>query len=253
MRAPGNRPRAVSHEIAPAFLQMSMRYLTAAFAAAVLAGCALLPPPGSDFPKAESFALERPEQTRLGRQSESAARAHAGNSGFRVLTHGVDGFLARVQMIDRAEQTLDLQYYIFRGDNTGKLLGEALLRAADRGTRVRVLIDDGDTVGGDERIAALAVHPRIEIRVFNPFAYRGHAEAVRFAEFVLNPRLDHRMHNKLLVVDNAVALIGGRNIRDADFQLGSEDQVDHYYPFIVGPGVPPLSASFDDHLYSARA
>jgi putative cardiolipin synthase len=145
-------------------------------------------------------ALTHPEETRLGSQFAGEARAHDGNSGFRIITLGVDGFLARVQMIDAAERTLDLQYYIFRGDDTGWLVANALLRAANRGVRVRVLIDDGDTIVGDEQVIALDAHPFIEIRIFNPFAYRGHAKLLRAIEFMFNAsRLDYRMHNKLLV------------------------------------------------------
>ena len=118
---------------------------------AVLSGCASLPP-GSDFPKTASSALAHPEETRLGRQFENAAREHDGNSGFRIIPVGADGFLTRMQMINAAERTLDLQYFIFRGDETGRLLTDAVLHAADRGVRVRVLIDDGETEAGDEQI-----------------------------------------------------------------------------------------------------
>src|SRR5450830_734126 len=121
---------------------------------ALLAGCATLPP-GSDFPKTTSSALAQPEDTRFGRQFADAAREHGGNSGFRMLAVGVDGFLTRVQMVNAAERTLDLQYFIFRADETGQLLTDAVLRAADRGVRVRVLIDDGETIAGDEQLVAL--------------------------------------------------------------------------------------------------
>lgn len=172
-------------------------------------------PPGSDFPKTASSALAHPEETRLGRQFENASRDHDGHSGFRIIPVGADGFLTRMQMINAAEKTLDLQYLIFRGDETGQLLTSAVLRAADRGVRVRVLIDDGETVDGDEQINKLEAHPSVEIRIFNPFAYRGQTTVFRAIEFLFNAsRLDYRMHNKLLVVDNAVALIGGRNIGD---------------------------------------
>ena len=96
-----------------------------------------------------------PRQTVHGR----GRNAHDGQSGFRIISDGVDGFLIRVQMIDAAERTLDLQYFIFRGDQTGRLLTDALVRAAARGVRVRVLVDDGDTVAGDEQILALDGRP----------------------------------------------------------------------------------------------
>ena len=150
-------------------------------------------------------------------------------------------------MINAAEKTLDLEYYIFRQDETGQLLTDALLRAADRGVRVRVLVDDGDTLQGDEQIEALSAHPNIEIRIFNPFAYRGHVETVRAVEFAFNAaRLDYRMHNKLLVVDNAIALVGGRNVGDQYFQVDWESQFGDDDVFVAGPIVRGLSRTFDE-------
>jgi len=214
---------------------------------ALLAGCATLPP-GSDYPKTISSALAQPEQTRFGRQFAHAAREHGGNSGFRMLAVGVDGFLTRVQMVNAAERTLDLQYFIFRADETGKLLTEAVLRAADRGVRVRVLFDDGETIKGDEQLAALDAHPRIEVRVFNPFAYRGHSMLFRAVEFTFSgSRLDYRMHNKLMVVDNSIALIGGRNIGDEYFQVDPKLQVADDDVFAAGPIVKELSVTFDEY------
>lgn len=213
---------------------------------AVLSGCASLPP-GSDFPKIASSALAHPEETRLGRQFGDAGREHGGNSGFRIIPVGADGFLMRMQMINAAERTLDLQYFIFRGDETGRQLTGAVLRAADRGVRVRVLIDDGETVTGDEQIMVLEAHPSVEIRLFNPFAYRGGSVVVRAAEFMFNAsRLDYRMHNKLLVVDNAIALIGGRNIGDQYFQIDPEAQFADDDVFAAGPIARQLSATFDE-------
>ena len=221
--------------------------------ATLLGGCAGLAP-GADFPKVASVALAHPEETRLGGQFASAAQAHDGTSGFRIITVGIDGFLTRVQMIDAAERTLDLQYFIFRGDETGRLLTAALLRAADRGVRVRVLIDDGDTVAGDEQIIALDAHPAIEIRIFNPFAYRGHGRVRRTGEFLLNAaRLDYRMHNKLLVVDNAVALVGGRNIGNQYFQMDPESQFADDDVLAAGPIAARLSATFDEFWNSPFA
>src|SRR5450631_1668909 len=221
--------------------------------ATVLGGCAALPP-GAGYPKIASMALAHPEETRLGAEFATAAREHAENSGFRIITVGVDGFLTRLQMIDAAERTLDLQYYIFRGDETGRLLTKALLRAADRGVRVRVLIDDGETIAGDVQILALNTHRAIEVRIFNPFAYRGHSRMLRAVEFLSNrSRLDYRMHNKLLVVDNAAALIGGRNIGNQYFQVDPESQFADDDVFSAGPIAGQLSATFDEYWNSALA
>lgn len=214
---------------------------------AVLGGCASLPP-GSGFAKTTSSALSHPEESRLGRQFEKAAREHDGNSGFRIIPVGADGFLTRMQMINAAERTLDLQYFIFRGDETGRLLTDAVLHAADRGVRVRILVDDGETIGGDEQIRTLEAHASVEVRIFNPFAYRGHAEFLRAVEFMFNAsRLDYRMHNKLLVVDNAVALIGGRNIGDQYFQIDPASQVADDDVLAAGPIARHLSATFDEY------
>jgi putative cardiolipin synthase len=182
------------------------------------------------------------------------SRRQGGESGYRILSVGVDGFLVRSQLIDAAERTLDLQYFIFRGDETGRLLTDALLHAADRGVRVRVLVDDGDTVAGDEQIIALDAHPNIEIRIFNPFVYRGHNKLRRTWEFLLHAsRLDYRMHNKLLVVDDAVALIGGRNIGNQYFQLDPDSQFADDDVFAAGPIAAQLSATFDEFWNSPFA
>lgn len=221
--------------------------------AAALAGCATLPP-GAAFPKTVSIALAHPEETRLGGQFARAAQEHDGASAFRIVTVGVDGFLIRAQMIAAAERTLDLQYFIFRGDETGRLLTEALLRAADRGVRVRILVDDGDTVAGDEQILALNAHPDIEVRIFNPFAYRGHAVFLRGLEFLFHAsRLDYRMHNKLIVADNTVALVGGRNIGNQYFQMDPESQFADDDVFVAGPVAGQLSRTFDEYWNSALA
>lgn len=229
------------------------RLFFVALTALAVISCSALPP-GADYPKVSSTALVRPDETRLGSQFAIASQAHTGQSGFRILSVGVDGFLARAQMIDAAEQTLDLQYYIFRGDETGRLLTDALLRAANRGVRVRILIDDGDTLKGDEQLVALDVNPKIEIRIFNPFAYRGHSNALRVLEFLFNwSRLDYRMHNKLFVADNSIALVGGRNIGNQYFQMDPESQFADEDVFVAGPVAVQLSATFDQFWNSALA
>lgn len=233
------------HRISP--IPYCLRVALLALALAMLGGCSSLPP-GSDYPKTRTSALAHPEETRLGHQFQQAANDHAGNSGFRIVSAGVDGFLLRMQMINATQRTLDLQYYIFRGDQTGRLVTEAVLHAADRGVRVRVLIDDGETVAGDGQIAALEAHPNIDVRIFNPFAYRGHSNLLRAVEFMFNAsRLDYRMHNKLMIVDNAVALIGGRNIGDQYFQIDPSEQLADDDMFAAGPISAILSSTFDEY------
>jgi len=217
----------------------------------LIGACSSLPP-GHDYPKLTSSALADPEHTRLGAQLEGAARQHEGKSGFFLQSFGADGFLTRMQMINAAERTLDMQYFIFRGDDTGRLVTGAMLKAADRGVRVRLLLDDGETLSGDDQIAPLASHPSIEIRTYNPFRYRGSKQLIRVAEFIFNKsRLNYRMHNKLLVVDNSVTILGGRNIGDQYFQIDPEEQYADNDVFAVGPIVRDISASFDEYWNDA--
>jgi putative cardiolipin synthase len=190
----------------------------------------------------------------VGKVFESAAREHPEESAFRMISVGADGFAMRMQMIGAAQRTLDVQYYVFTADTTGLLVTGALLKAADRGVHIRVLIDDGETKAGDEQILVLAAHPQIEVRIFNPFSYRGHVQLVRSLDFMVEaPRLDYRMHNKLFVMDNSTALIGGRNIGDAYFQVEANAQYADDDVFVGGPLVPKLSATFDEYWNSALA
>lgn len=160
----------------------------------------------------------------------------------------------RMEMIKTAERTLDLQYYILHGDESGKLLTDALIRAADRGVRVRLLLDDGETMPGDQQIFAIAGHTNVEIRVFNPFVYRGHNRLLKGTEYLLNhARLDYRMHNKLLVTDNTMALLGGRNVGDQYFQIDPDSQFADDDVFVGGPIVHELSGTFDEFWNSALA
>ena len=226
---------------------------SAALIACTLGACAALPA-GSGAAKQASTSFSQPETTRLGQIYAQAAPIHPDASAFRILSVGADGFAMRMQMIATAEHSLDAQYYIFHGDHTGKLLTGALLSAADRGIHVRLLLDDGETVAGDEQIVALAAHPQIEIRIFNPFAYRGHHLLLRSLEFAFSAgRLDYRMHNKLLLVDNAAALIGGRNIGDAYFQIDTDEQYADDDVYVGGPIVQRLAATFDEFWNSALA
>jgi putative cardiolipin synthase len=235
--------------------QMTNRFVATlvVFLGLLLAGCSSLPP-GAGYPKLVSHVSLKADDTVLGRHFALAAGEHVGASGFRIIPAGIDGFLLRMQIINAAQRTLDVQYYIFHIDETGQLLTDAVLRAADRGVHVRLLVDDGDTIAGDETIAMLAAHPSIEVRFFNPFAYRGHIELFRGLEFAFNAsRLDYRMHNKLLVADNAVSLVGGRNIGDEYFQIDPALQLADDDVFAAGPIIGSLSAAFDQYWNSDMA
>ena len=197
--------------------------------------------------KIPSRALANARETRLGRQFLDLADRHGGSSGYHLVHAGVDGLALRVQMIRHAERTLDLQYFIFRGDATGTLIREELRHAADRGVRVRVLVDDGDTVPGDEQLLELDGYPNMQVRIFNPFDTRSHSVLLRSFDFMFHKaRLDYRMHNKLLVADDAIAVTGGRNIGNQYFQVDPDSQFADDEVFVAGPTVQELSHEFDE-------
>jgi putative cardiolipin synthase len=218
-----------------------------------LAGCASLPPAANQS-KPVTKALDPSLGSRLGNAFRPMASGHGSDSGFRMVSAGIEGLTERIEMIDAAQHSLDLQYYIFRADESGNLVAQALLRAADRGVRIRLLVDDGETVPGDEKILSLSAHAGFEVRIYNPLRYRGHNKIRRGAEFLFDKaRVDYRMHNKLLVADNVVAIIGGRNIGNQYFQIDPGSQFGDDDVVVAGPVVPRLSAVFDEFWNSPMA
>lgn len=212
----------------------------------LLIGCASIP---FDYPRTPSSALYRPEETSLGRMSRLQAYNNPGASGFYLLPSGEEAFLARIFLIDRAEKTLDLQYYIFHDDLTGKYLLDRLIAAAERGVRVRILIDDWcETAKMDWLFAALEISPNIEVRIFNPFGGQRSNPLARPLQMVFGAkRLRGRMHNKAFIADNSVAIVGGRNIGDEYFGVSSVFNFQDLDILAQGPVTRQVSASFDDY------
>jgi len=205
----------------------------------------------SDYPKEASTALTQPGQTRLARESAALLRAHEGKSGFHLLAQGIDSFLVRLELAARAQRTLDLEYFIFQDDETGRLLVASLLDAADRGVRVRVLVDDAEDVTKNPELVQLSVHPGIEVRVFNPFNLRGPLTVLRYAEFLLTAtRVNYRMHNKVFVADNSVAVVGGRNVGDEYFEASPDVGFADFDVAALGPVVARISGTFDAYWNS---
>lgn len=215
-------------------------------------GCSSLP---AEYERPPSYALQDTRDTQLALSVAPSAAAHPGKSGFHLLSSGMDAFVARVGLIDLAQRSLDIQYYIWHGDSTGTILVDRLLHAADRGVRVRLLLDDLDTSGKDRAIALLDAHPNIEIRLYNPFAYRGR----RALDFVTDlSRVNRRMHNKSLTADNAVTIVGGRNIGNEYFSAESQAEFSDLDVLSLGPVVRDVSSMFDkywnsDSVIPARA
>jgi putative cardiolipin synthase len=214
--------------------------LPALATALLLGACATV---NWDYPRIPSNAFSHPETTTIGSLFQATADKHPGLSGFSLVQHGENAFLARLAMIDLAEKTLDAQYYIWDSDTTGRILASRLMRAADRGVRVRILIDDNYQTGDkDFLLAALEGYPNIEIRLFNPITNRFWRTLSFLADF---GRVNHRMHNKLLVVDNAVGIVGGRNIGDVYFGVRADYNYRDLDVLTSGPIVREISASFD--------
>jgi len=221
------------HKFKSIFPALAMALLLGACSAAV----------NWDYPRVPSNAFAHPETTTVGALFQEAADKHPGLSGFSIIRQGGPAFMARLAMADLAEKTLDGQYYIWDGDTTGLILADHLLRAADRGVRVRLLIDDHYmSESRDENIAALDAHPNIEIRFFNPVRNRRWRMMSMLAEF---GRVNHRMHNKLFVMDNAVGIVGGRNIADVYFGVSTDHNYRDLDVMNAGPIVNDLSTSFD--------
>jgi cardiolipin synthase C len=227
------------------------RLAPAVLLALLLAGCATL---RREVPAVISHAWERPEETALGRDYARQLSAYPGESGFYVLDDGREAFLARAALAATAERTLDLQYYYVGEDATADILLFRVLLAADRGVRVRLLVDDLYAARRDFDLAALTAHPNIEVRVFNPFFIRGPPGVPKLLEFLGNEeRLDQRMHNKLWIADNAVAIVGGRNLADQYFAAGRSNNFADLDLLAAGPVVRELSRAFDDVWNSAEA
>jgi putative cardiolipin synthase len=204
-----------------------------------LAGCATVP---QDYPRTESAAFQDYLDTSVGQLFEETAVQHPGESGFALMRYGRPAFTARIALADLAEKTLDAQYYIWEADATGRILAERLIQAADRGVRVRLLVDDINLAGRDDNVAAMDAHPNIEIRIFNPFAHR----KARVFDFLTDlGRINHRMHNKVMVMDNAVAIVGGRNIGNDYFGVATDANYRDLDIAAAGPVVREISNVFD--------
>ena len=221
-----------------------MRRFGLACALLLLAGCVGLP---QHVIKYRSEALRSPQSTTLGRIAEESAKGIPANlSGIRLLTSGEEAFDSWIALADRAERTLDIQYYIIHQDESARTLLRHVRAAADRGVRVRVLVDDLNTAGEDRRFMHLEQHANIAVRVFNPFPGGRSATWSRILTSISDiPRINHRMHNKLFVADNAVAITGGRNIGNEYFTRDQRNNFIDLDVVAVGPIVPQLSASFD--------
>ena len=204
-----------------------------------LAACGGLPKVGE---RTASTAMKGNEGTALAAVVRPRLASHPRQSGLHSLADPRDAIAARLVLADAAQRSLDVQYFIWNKDLVGKVLIERLLGAADRGVRVRLLLDDLGTMPSDEVLLAIDSHPNIEVRMFNPVAMR----SPRLLGIVADiGRLNKRMHNKSFTVDGQVSIVGGRNIGDEYFGANEAMNYADMDVAVIGPVVKEVSNEFD--------
>lgn len=204
-----------------------------------ISACTSLP---EKVERVESRAFTDTENTPLGKEARELSEKHGGKDGFLLLESGIDAFAARAILVEEARRSIDVQYYLYHPDLVGGLFTGILLDAAERGVRVRILLDDMDFDGRDRDLALVNRHPNIEIRIFNPFDRR----VLRGLQFVTGlGSVTRRMHNKSFTVDNAYTILGGRNIGDEYFDADPQVEFADLDVVAVGDVVRDVSTAFD--------
>jgi putative cardiolipin synthase len=196
-------------------------------------------------------ALAPDDRAWLDRQLAPQLEAHPEQSGFRLVADGVEAFALRALTAQRAERSLDVQTYIWHADTTGVLLIRELLNAADRGVRVRVLLDDLDARSKNFELVAIDAHPNIEVRIFNPFVTREGVAGKIIEGLTSFSRINRRMHNKAWIADNRLAIVGGRNLGDEYFTASDRVNFVDLDFAMIGPVVGETSEAFDRYWNSA--
>ena len=183
-------------------------------------------------------------QTTLAQIIQPLQEQHPDLTGYLVLFEPLEALATRLSLIDKAEKRLDLQYYIWDNDKVGSLALHALIRAADRGVKIRLLIDDNNAKSTEGIFLALAQHPNIEVKLFNPYRFRKY----RALDMILDlKRINRRMHNKSFIADHQVALIGGRNMTNQYYNVSDNYQFSDVDVMLVGTAVKDISHSFDEY------
>ncbi len=213
-----------------------------------LTGCASLP---ENINQTESYAFTDTQNTSLGKFSQGIRdQAENNEDGFILLKDGLDAFVARAALANKAERSLDVQYYIYRNDLVGRLFSGVLWKAAERGVRVRLLVDDMSMHGRDAAVIAFNHHPNIEVRIFNPF----NRNVIRSVQYVTGfGSLTRRMHNKSFTVDNNVTIVGGRNIGNEYYDADPTLEFTDLDVLAVGAVVKDVSNAFDAYWNSPMA
>jgi len=226
------------------FLKLSPIWLLACTILA-LTGCAK----HIEQEKEVMYSIPANKHTSLSKYAAPYIAANPDKTGFYPLGDGQEAYFMRLAMIYGAEKSLDIQYYIYRDDSTSSLMTWYLYQAAERGVRVRILLDDMQA-RNDAALAKLAAHPNVELRLFNPFENRSMRAVGFLGDF---NRLNRRMHNKAMIADGAFAIIGGRNIGDEYFSANNNVEFGDIDLLLLGKVIPDIAHQFDVYWNSEPA
>lgn len=229
-------------------MPMRQRITIIMLLATILSGCASLP---EEIKHPIEPVASQPTSTLSAFIARNRpAQSSADKSAVLLLDSGWDALAQRLALVETAQNSIDIQYYIWNSDASGRYLASRLLVAADRGVKVRVMLDDINLNERDDLLMTLDNHPHIELRIFNPIPSRhGVARVVNILSDL--PRLNRRMHNKSFTVDGAMSIIGGRNIGDEYFDLSDEINFRDRDVLIAGAVVPDIQTSFT-HYWNSR-
>ena len=229
------------HEVRLRELHISALYALFLGISLLITSCASV---SLDYPKTVSRALENTSQTKPALQANEWLDGRTDVNGFYPLSQGFDAFGARLALMDAAQASIDVQYFLMKPDEAGLVFAAELMKAADRGVRVRFLLDDIFTTVDDIGLATLDEHPNIELRIFNPISRKGIYAFNYLGHFSL---LNRRMHNKAFIVDNQLAVVGGRNIANEYYQLETTGEFIDFDMLAAGPIVEDVSTEFDTY------
>ena len=221
------------------------------FLIVMMTACSTLP---QQQPHPDVYAFEQDtQQTYLGRLILPLRAQQPQLTGYHMLHDPLEALAARLHLIEKAEKTLDLQYYIWDNDKVGALAIQALTEAADRGVQVRLLIDDNNSKAMESVYLALSQHQNIQVKLYNPYRFRN----FRALDLVLDlKRMNRRMHNKSFIADHQIALIGGRNMSNQYYHVSDQYQFSDVDVMLVGSATDEIIHSFDEYWndeYAYRA
>lgn len=204
-----------------------------------LVACAGVP---FDYPRTASHSIPASQETTLGQTGLSWRKKNEDLSWIVGMPQGIDALGARMKLMEQAQHSIDAQYFIVKRDAAGALFTSKMLRAADRGVRVRLLVDDIFSPGIDQAFSVLNSHPNIQVRLFNPLSRQG----LKYWDYLVAfERANRRMHNKSFTVDGAISIVGGRNIGEEYFELNQDVAFDDYEVLTLGAVVEQVGTGFD--------